>query len=163
MSTGCLGSKTSTWHGSARITKPRTPLKVCLIPISPFAPLFLFAEILFTYLDTLDKTKVTGISQIDNLQDGAHNLVSGQVGKEGLLAPVGDAVSQEGINRTERGGKDDQGTYGGAAASYTDPVAGKAQGAGEGIVGGAQSAGNTATEGAKGVGGYVGGLFGGGE
>lgn len=106
---------------------------------------------------------MTGISQVDNLQDGVNNLVGGQVGKEGLLAPVGDAASKEGVNRAERGGKDEQGTYGGAAASVTDPVAKNAKGAGEGLVGGAQSAGGTAADGAKGVGGYVGGLFGGGE
>lgn len=85
------------------------------------------------------------------------------MGKEGLLAPVGDAVSKEGINRAERGGKDDQGTYGGPASTYTDPVAEKAQGAGQGLVGGAQSAGGAAADGAKGVSGYVGGLFGGGK
>ena len=100
---------------------------------------------------------------MDNLQDGVNNLVSGQVGKGGLLAPVGDAVSKEGINRAERGGKDDKGTYGGPAASYTDPVAEKAQGAGQGLAGGAQSAGGAAADGAKGVSGYVGGLFGGGK
>lgn len=92
-----------------------------------------------------------------------NNLVSGQIGKEGLLAPVGNAASKEGVNRAERGGKDEQGTYGGAASSITDPVAKNAKGAGEGLVGGAQSAGGTAADGAKGVSGYVGGLFGGGE
>ena len=112
--------------------------------------------------DALDKTKVTGISQVDNLQDGVNNLVGGQVGKDGLLAPVGNAVSKEGVNRAERGGKDEKGTYGGAAASVTDPVAKNAKGAGEGVVGGAQSAGSTFTESAKGAGGYVSGLFGGG-
>lgn len=111
----------------------------------------------------MDKTKVTGISQVDNLQDGVNNLVGGQLGKDGLLAPVGNAVSKEGINRAERGGKDEQGSYGGAAAYVTDPVANTAKGAGEGVVGGAQSAGGAAAQGAKGVGGYVGGMFGGGE
>ena len=89
--------------------------------------------------------------------------MGGQVGKDGLLAPVGNAVSKEGINRAERGGKDDQGTYGGAAASVTDPVANQAKGAGEGLVGGAQSAGGSAAEGAKSAGGYIGGMFGGGK
>jgi len=112
--------------------------------------------------DALDKTKVTGISQVDNLQDGVNNLVGGQVGKDGLLAPVGNAVSREGINRAERGGKDEKGTYGGPAASVTDPLAKNAQSAGQGLVGGAQSAGGAAADGAKGVGGYVSGMFGGG-
>jgi len=102
--------------------------------------------------EQLDKTKVTGVSQVDNLQDGVNNLVSGQVGKDGLLAPAGNLVSKEGVNRAERGGKDDSGTYGGPAASYTDPVAEKAQGAGQGVVGGV-----------KGAAGYVGGMFGGGK
>ena len=89
--------------------------------------------------------------------------MSGQVGKDGLLAPVGNMVSKEGVNRAERGGKDDKGTYGGPAASYTDPAVGKMQGAGEGVVGGAQSAGSTVTDGAKSAGGYLGGMFGGGK
>ncbi|KAL8690969.1 MAG: hypothetical protein Q9218_003707 [Villophora microphyllina] len=100
--------------------------------------------------DTLDKTKVTGISQVDKLQDGVNNLVGDQVGKDGLLAPVGNMASKEGVNRAERGGKDEQGSY-----------LGPAQGAGESLAGGAQSAGGAVTDGAKGAGSYVGGLFGG--
>lgn len=101
-----------------------------------------------------------------------NNLVGDQVGRDGLLAPVGNMASKEGINRAERGGKDDQGSYTGPAASYADPVvknaqgagqglAGGAQSAGEGLAGGAQSAGGAVTDGAKGAGSYVGGLFGG--
>lgn len=127
-----------------------------LLGISPLRALLLTLR----SKDALDKTKVTGISQVDNLQDGVNNLVGGQVGKDGLLAPVGNAVSKEGINRAERGGKDEKGTYGGPAASITDPVAKNAQGAGEGLAGGAQSAGGAAADGAKGVGGYVSGMFG---
>ncbi|KAL8831914.1 MAG: hypothetical protein Q9191_000593 [Dirinaria sp. TL-2023a] len=112
--------------------------------------------------DALDKTKVTGVSQVDNLQDGVNNLVGGQVGKEGLLAPVGDAVSKEGINRAERGGKDEKGTYGGAAAAVTDPVAQNAKTGGAGLAGYAQSAGSAVTDGAKGASGYISGMFGGG-
>ncbi|KAI4594699.1 hypothetical protein KJ359_007502 [Pestalotiopsis sp. 9143b] len=59
----------------------------------------------------LDKTKVTGVEQVDTLQDGVNNLVSGQVGQGGLLQPVGDMVSREGVNRAERQGKDDKGGY----------------------------------------------------
>lgn len=40
-----------------------------------------------------------------------HNLATSQVGQGGLLQPVGDAVSKEGINRTERKGKDEKGGY----------------------------------------------------
>ncbi|KAI0167689.1 hypothetical protein BJ166DRAFT_590194 [Pestalotiopsis sp. NC0098] len=59
----------------------------------------------------LDKTKVTGVEQVDTLQDGVNNLVSGQVGQGGLLQPVGDMLSREGVNRAERQGKDDKGGY----------------------------------------------------
>jgi hypothetical protein len=36
-----------------------------------------------------------------------NNLVSGQFGKGGALQGVGDTFSKEGINRSERGGKDE--------------------------------------------------------
>lgn len=61
--------------------------------------------------DAMDKTKVTGVEQVDTLQDGVNNLVGQQVGKGGVLQPVGDMASKEGINRAERGGKDDSGSY----------------------------------------------------
>jgi hypothetical protein len=54
---------------------------------------------------------VTGVKQVDTLQDGVHGLVAGQVGQGGLLQPVGDMVSKEGVNRAERQGKDDKGGY----------------------------------------------------
>ncbi len=61
-------------------------------------------------------------------------------------------VSKEGINRAERGGKDEQGhTAPGPLGGVTDPLTNNAK-AGAGKLG----------EGAKGAGGYVGGLFGGG-
>ncbi|KAL8637186.1 MAG: hypothetical protein Q9228_005516 [Teloschistes exilis] len=110
---------------------------------------------------TLDKTKITGISQVDKLQDGVNNLVGDQVGKDGLLAPVGNMASKEGINRAERGGKDEQGSYLGPASSSPDSVIHNAKGAGEGLAGGAQSVGGAVSDGAKGAGSYVGGLFGG--
>lgn len=65
----------------------------------------------FTGKEQLDKTKVTGVEQVDTLQDGVNNLVSGQVGQGGLLQPVGDMLSREGVNRAERQGKDDKGGY----------------------------------------------------
>ncbi|TVY55593.1 hypothetical protein LCER1_G003972 [Lachnellula cervina] len=126
--------------------------------------------------DTLNQTKVTGIPQVDQIQDDVNNLIGNQVGKNGLFAPIGNLASKEGITRAERGGKDDTGTgsYGGPASSVTDPMIKNAQGAGEGIAsgaqsagqgvaGGAQTAGSTLTDGAKGAGGYVGGLLGGGK
>ena len=92
------------------------------------------------YTDGLDKTKVTGIEQVDTLPDGVNNTVAGQVGKGGLLQPVGDMASKEGINRAERGGKDDTGSYTG----------------GGGFTGTLSSAGGSVWSGAKGAGGYVG-------
>ncbi|SMQ46242.1 unnamed protein product [Zymoseptoria tritici ST99CH_3D1] len=104
--------------------------------------------------DTLDKSKVTGVSQVDNLQDGVNNLVAGQVGQGGLLQPVGDAVSKDGINRAERQGKDEKGSYGigGPASTVTDPVVKNTKAGAEGVTGAVQGAGS-----------YVGGLFGGGR
>jgi len=111
--------------------------------------------------DTLDKSKVTGVEQVDKLQDGVNNLVSQQVGQGGLLQPAGDLASKEGINRAERGGKDDTGSYGGAASGVTDPVANNAKAAGEGAASKAQGLGSSVWSGAKSAGGYVGGMLGG--
>ena len=108
--------------------------------------------------DTLNKSKVTGIDQVDNLQDGVNNLAAGQVGKGGLLQPVGDAFSKEGINRAERGGKDDSGSYGGSVA---DSAVSGAKGAGDSVASGAQGAGGYVSGGLKSAGGYVGSLWGG--
>jgi len=113
--------------------------------------------------DTLNKTKITGIPQVDQIQDDVNNLVGNQLGKNGLLAPIGNMASKEGINRAERGGKDDKGTYGGPAASYSDPVIKNAQSAGQGMAGGAQKFGGSIADGAKGAGGYLGGMLGGGK
>ncbi|KAL1797838.1 hypothetical protein ACET3X_004444 [Alternaria dauci] len=103
----------------------------------------------------LDKTKVTGISQVDNLQDGVNGLVGGQVGKGGLAQPIGDAVSKEGINRAERGGKDDKGR----PIEGQGPLGGYGQSAADGVKGGASSV----AGGAKSAGSYIGGMFGGGK
>lgn len=93
---------------------------------------------LLTHIDTLDKTKVTNVDQIDKVQDGVNGLVAGQVGKGGLLQPVGDLASREGVNRVERKGKDEKGSYGGPLGGVTDPL----------------------VESGKSVGGAVGGMFG---
>ncbi|CAN9283300.1 unnamed protein product [Alternaria sp. RS040] len=103
----------------------------------------------------LDKTKVTGVSQVDNLQDGVNGLVGGQVGKGGIAQPLGDAVSKEGINRAERGGKDEQGK----PIEGQGPLGGYGQSATDGVKGGASSV----AGGAKSAGGYIGGMFGGGR
>lgn len=44
--------------------------------------------------DTLGKTKVTGVEQVDTAQDSINNAVGSQVGQGGMLQPVGDAVSK---------------------------------------------------------------------
>ncbi|CAD6443708.1 5c23351b-bdaf-48e8-9d4d-4cddd20fdec1 [Sclerotinia trifoliorum] len=113
--------------------------------------------------DTLNKTKVTGVSQIDQIQDDVHNLVGNQFGENGLLAPVGNLAGKEGINRMERKGKDEDGSYGGPTSAFTDPVIKNAKGVGQGVVGGAQNVGSGLADGAKTAGGYVGGIFGGGQ
>ncbi|GAP91423.1 hypothetical protein SAMD00023353_6300700 [Rosellinia necatrix] len=50
--------------------------------------------------DQLDKTKVTGIAQVDALQDSTNDLAAGQLGQGGLLQPVGDLTS-EGLKRAD--------------------------------------------------------------
>lgn len=57
-----------------------------------------------TKTDQLDKTKVTGIKQVDALQDGTNSLAAGTVGQGGILQPVGDAVS-EGMKLADPRGK----------------------------------------------------------
>lgn len=90
-------------------------------------------------------------------------MIGDQVGEDGILQPIGEFASKEGINRSERGGKDESGNYGGPVSAVSDPVIKGAQGAGESVAGGAQTVGSTATEGVKSAGGYVGGILGGGE
>ncbi len=129
-----------------------------------FAQIFIVPRpLLIPVADTLNKTKITGIDQVDQLQGDVNDLVGNQVGKDGLLNPIGNMASKEGINRAERGGKDDKGSYGGPAAGLTDPMIKNTKGAGEGIAGGAQSAGSNVTEGAKSAGGYLGSMLGGGK
>ena len=107
---------------------------------------FLFAHVFFTqlltcFLENLDKTKVTGISQVDTLQDGVNNIAAGQVGQGGLFQPVGDAVSKEGVNRAERQGKDDKGSYN-SSIPGGDTVGSAVGGLSEGVKGGAGKVGD---------------------
>lgn len=82
-------------------------------------------------------------------------MVSGTVGKGGIAQPLGDAVSKEGINRAERGGKDENGK----SLESQGPLGGYGQSAADGVKSGAGSV----AGGAKSAGGYVGGMFGGGN
>ena len=49
------------------------------------------------------KTRVVGDENVNKVQDGVADGVGGQFGKGGLLNPVGEGLSQEGMNRAERG------------------------------------------------------------
>ena len=71
------------------------------------------------------------------------------MGQGGLAQPIGDALSKEGINRAERGGKDEQGR----PLEGQGPLGGYGQSAVEGVKGGAGSV----ADGAKSAGGWVGG------
>jgi hypothetical protein len=94
-------------------------------------------------LDTLSNTKVTGVEQIDNLQDGINNTVGGQLGKGGIAQPIGDVASKEGVNRAERKGKDDKGQMApGPLGQVVDPVADQAKKGGSYLSGSAQKAGS---------------------
>ncbi|CAM1503535.1 Fc.00g011260.m01.CDS01 [Cosmosporella sp. VM-42] len=107
----------------------------------------------YTAKDTLDKSKVTGIEQVDTLQDGVNNLAAGQVGQGGLLQPVGDHASKEGFTRAERGGKDDNGGY----APSNVPGAGAVNNAAGSVAEGGHAVLGKTTEGVKNVGGLFGG------
>jgi len=60
----------------------------------------------------LDKTKITGDKNVDAIQDGVNEGVTGQFKKGGLLEPVGKLTSKEVFTRSERQGKNDKGGYG---------------------------------------------------
>jgi len=92
-----------------------------------------------------------------------NNLVGNQFGKGGLLQPVGDMVSKEGVNRAERGGKDDSGSYGVPSAVSDNAVTNSASSAGQSVSSGAQNVGGSVMGGAKSAGGALGGMFGGGK
>ena len=84
-----------------------------------------------------------------------NNLVASQVGQGGILEPAGDMASREGVNRAERQGKGEDGSYvpGGDAASK----------AASGVMEGSSAVAGKAAEAVKGVGGVLGGALGGGR
>ena len=102
----------------------------------------------YTAKENLDKSKVTGIDQVDKLQDGVNNLAAGQIGQGGLAQPIGDFASKEGATRSERGGKGDDGSY----MPGQDAVGNAASG----VMEGGKSVGSGVTSGVKGAGGYLG-------
>ncbi|OIW34231.1 hypothetical protein CONLIGDRAFT_607025 [Coniochaeta ligniaria NRRL 30616] len=97
----------------------------------------------YTAKQNLDKTKVTGISQVDTLQDGLNGVVAGQVGKGGLAQPIGDMTSKEGFTRAERQGRDDRGGYvpesAGPVSSGANTLVGGVASGGQQVAGGLQS------------------------
>ncbi|KAK4180930.1 hypothetical protein QBC36DRAFT_228459 [Triangularia setosa] len=109
----------------------------------------------YTTKENLDKTKVTGISQVDTLQDNLHSTASSQLGQDGLGRPVGDLLSSEGINRLERKGKDEQGGYlpGG---NSNNPVSGAGNTLVGGVVEGGKTVGNGVVDGGRAAGGWLG-------
>jgi len=94
-------------------------------------------------LDTLGNTKVTGIQQVDSVQDGVNNLIAGQVGQGGIGQPIGDLASREGVNRSERMGKDNKG-------GYIPEAAGPLATGGDAVIGSVAQGGQQAASAAKG-------------
>jgi hypothetical protein len=82
-----------------------------------------------------------------------NGLVSGTVGRGGIAQPIGDYASKEGVNRAERGGKDENGK----SLESQGPLGGY----GDSAVGGVKNAGSGVAGGVKGAGGYLGGMWGG--
>ncbi len=82
-----------------------------------------------------------------------HNLVTGQIGQGGLGQPIGDLASREGVNRTERGGKDHDG-------GYIPKAAGPVAEGGNAVVGGVVQGGQQAAGAVKSGLGSAGGLLG---
>ena len=94
------------------------------------------------FVDTLNKTKVTRVEQVDNLQDGINNTIGSQLGQGGIAQPIGDVVGKEGINRAERKGKDDKGQMAsGPLGQAVDPIASQAKKSGSYLSDGTQKAG----------------------
>lgn len=98
------------------------------------------SKLTYSNLDTLSKTKVTGVDQVDQVQDDVSNLVGNQVGDKGLFAPVGQFASKEGINRAERNGKDENESHTGPVKGYLDSGKEGASNVGSGLARGAESA-----------------------
>jgi len=90
-----------------------------------------------------------------------NSLVSNQIGKGGLLQPVGDIMSKDGVNRAERGGEDEHGNF--LPSSLTGGE--EAAKAGGGYLTNTTSyisgAGSSMYNSAKGAASYVGGMIGG--
>ncbi|MCJ1353301.1 MAG: hypothetical protein MMC33_003286 [Icmadophila ericetorum] len=84
-----------------------------------------------------ENASLTGDKNLNAVQDGIAEGVGGQFSKGGLLAPVGEGVSQEGVNRVERGedGRKEAKGYGGQVKEGVGSVVGNVPVVG-GLVGG---------------------------
>lgn len=76
---------------------------------------------------------------MDKIQDDTSNLIGNQIGDKGLLAPVGQFASKEGVNRAERKGKDDSSSYMGPAGGFLEKGKEGVSSAGSGLARGAES------------------------
>jgi hypothetical protein len=92
---------------------------------------------------------------VDKIQDDTSNLIGNQVGDKGLLTPVGQFASREGVNRAERNGKDDSGSYMGPATGLFEKGKEGASSAGSGLARGAESVQNMTLGNIPGAGGIL--------
>lgn len=65
--------------------------------------------ICFINPEKLDETKAAGVKGVDDIQEGMNKGITDQLGKGGLLNPVGETTSKEVFTRNERGGKGEKG------------------------------------------------------
>ncbi|KAL9056007.1 MAG: hypothetical protein Q9162_003186 [Coniocarpon cinnabarinum] len=111
--------------------------------------------------DTLNKTQVFDdkglLSPLGKAQKGVNQGVAEQFGQGGALEGVGNMTSKEGINRAERGGKDESGSYipsmSGTASGAADYGKGAASGLGNAASGLGNAAGGAADAGKNAAGG----------
>lgn len=96
---------------------------------------------------------MTGVEQVDNLQDGVNNLVAGQVEQGGVAQPIGDMASGDGLSRSERQGRDDKGGY---VPDSAGPVSAGANAVAGGVAAGGQKAAGGVQSGLRGAGGMLG-------
>ncbi len=116
-------NKTSyTAKGTSIIYSPLSSLENP--PFGHFPPFLVLLPLTCMPVEQLRKTEITGNKQVDAVQEGVVEGVGGQLGKGGLLNPVGEGVSDQGVTRAERGdmgplnpeeAKQQQGYLGGAA------------------------------------------------
>ena len=86
---GCSGSKTSNLHGLARTVRPLPQARCKLYPPLSYSKSAYHPHPRWHIIrDTLYRSKVTGISQSDKLQNSVKNLIGDQGGENSLLAPV---------------------------------------------------------------------------